>query len=157
VRHLFLESPQFKRLLVAVDGSDNAARAARVAIALAEKFNAELIVCHAIQTPFYSFTQDGLAVPADVLKDYIAAAREDANIMVDKLVQLAQASHVKAISLIQENTFSVVEAIVNLAESRAVDLIVIGTRGRTGFKKLLMGSVSSGVINHAQCPVLVVR
>jgi len=152
-----LESPQFKRLLVAVDGSDNAARAARVAIALAEKFNAELIVCHAIQTPFYSFTQDGLAVPADVLKDYIAAAREDANIMVDKLVQLAQASHVKAISLIQENTFSVVEAIVNLAESRAVDLIVIGTRGRTGFKKLLMGSVSSGVINHAQCPVLVVR
>ena len=152
-----MESPQFKRLLVAVDGSDNAARAARVAIALAEKFNAELIVCHAIQTPFYSFTQDGLAVPADVLKDYIAAAREDANIMVDKLVQLAQASHVKAISLIQENTFSVVEAIVNLAESRAVDLIVIGTRGRTGFKKLLMGSVSSGVINHAQCPVLVVR
>ena len=152
-----MESPQFKRLLVAVDGSDNAARAARVAIALAEKFNAELIVCHAIQTPFYSFTQDGLAVPADVLKDYIAAAREDANIMVDKLVQLAQANHVKAVSLIQENTFSVVEAIVNLAESRGVDLIVIGTRGRTGFKKLLMGSVSSGVMNHAQCPVLVVR
>lgn len=152
-----MESPQFKRLLVAVDGSDNAARAARVAIALAQKFNAELIVCNAIQTPFYSFTQDGLAVPADVLKDYIAAAREDANIMVNKLVQLAQASHVKAISLIQENTFSVVEAIVNLAESRSVDLIVIGTRGRTGFKKLLMGSVSSGVMNHAQCPVLVVR
>jgi len=152
-----LDSPQFKRLLVAVDGSDNASRAARVAIALAEKFNAELIVCHAIQTPFYSFTQDGLAVPTDVLKDYIAAAREDATIMVDKLVQLAQASHVKAVSLIQENTFSVVEAIVNLAESRGVDLIVIGTRGRTGFKKLLMGSVSSGVMNHAQCSVLVVR
>jgi nucleotide-binding universal stress UspA family protein len=157
VRLLFLESPQFKRLLVAVDGSDNAARAARVAIALAEKFNAELIVCHAIQTPFYSFAQDGLAVPADVLKDYVAAAREDAKIMVDKLVQLAHAYHVNAVSLIQENIFSVVEAIVNLAESRGVDLIVIGTRGQTGFKKLLMGSVSSGVMNHAHCPVLVVR
>jgi len=156
-RDRFLESSKFKRILVAVDGSDNAARAANVAITLAEKFNAELIVCHAIQTPFYSFTQDGLAVPADVLKDYIAAAREDARMMVDKLVHLAETVHVKTVSLIQENTFSVVEAIVNLAENRSVDLIVIGTRGRTGFKRLLMGSVSSGVINHAQCPVLVVR
>jgi len=152
-----LEQMKFERILVAVDGSDNAARAAKVATTLAEKFNAELIVCHAIQSPFYSFTQDGLAVPPDVLKDYIAAAREDAKNMVAKLVQLAEAAHVKAVSAIQENTFSVVEAIVNLAESRSVDLIVIGTRGRTGFRRLLMGSVSSGVVNHARCPVLVVR
>lgn len=147
----------FERILVAVDGSDNATQAAKVAITLAQKFEAELIVCHAIQSPFYSFTQDGLAVPADVLKDYIAAAREDANNMVNKLTQLAEAAHVKAVSAIQENAFSIVEAIVNLAESRAVDLIVIGTRGRTGFRRLLMGSVSSGVVNRAQCPVLVVR
>ena len=142
---------------MAVDGSDNAARAANVAIVLAQKFEAELIVCHAIQTPFYSFTQDGLAVPADVLSYYVAAAREDANAIVNKQVQLAEAAHVKTQSVIQENVFSVVEAIVNLAQSRDVDLIVIGTRGRTGFKKLLMGSVSSGVISHAHCPVLVVR
>ena len=152
-----MEPPQFKRLLVAVDGSDNAARAARVATAIAGKFNAQLIVCHVIQTPFYSFAQDGLAVPADVLKDYIAAAREDAKITVEKLVEVAKASHVTAVSVIQENALSVVEAIVDLAERRGVDLIVIGTRGRTGFKKLLMGSVSLGVMNHAQCPVLVVR
>ena len=152
-----LEQMKFERILVAVDGSDNAARAAEVATTLAEKFNAELIVCHAIQTPFYSFTQDGLTVPADVLKDYIAAAREDAEMMVNKIVQLAKVAHVKAVSVVQENTFSVVEAIVNLAERRSVDIIVIGTRGRTGFKRLLMGSVSSGVVNHARCPVLVVR
>jgi nucleotide-binding universal stress UspA family protein len=142
---------------VAVDGSDNAVRAAKVAIAMAEKFSSELIICYVIQTPFYSFTQDGLSVPTDVLKDYIEAAREDAKIIVDKLVQLAETVHVKAVSVIQENTFSVVEAIVNLAESRSVDLIVIGTRGRTGFRRLLMGSVSSGVLNHAHCPVLIVR
>jgi len=92
-----------------------------------------------------------------VLKDYIAAAREDAKIMVGKLVQLAEAAHVKVVSAIQENTFSVVEVIVNLAESRSVDLIVIGTRGRSGFRRLLMGSVSSGVVNHSRCSVLVVR
>ena len=145
------------RILVAVDGSENATQAAKVAITLAEKFGAELIICHAIQPPFYSFTQDGLAVPADVLKYYITAAHDEAKAMVDTLVQLAEASHVKAESAIQENTLSVVETIVNLAASRSVDLIVIGTRGRTGFKKLLMGSVSSGVMNHAHCPVLVVR
>jgi nucleotide-binding universal stress UspA family protein len=152
-----LESLKLRRILAAVDGSNNATRAAKAAITLADKFNAELIICNAIQTPFYSFTQDGFAVPADVLKDYIAAAREDAKMMVNKLVQLAEAAHVKAVSVIQENTLSVVEAIVNLAETRNVDLIVIGTRGRTGFRRLLMGSISSGVMNRAQCPVLVVR
>jgi nucleotide-binding universal stress UspA family protein len=152
-----MEETKFGRILVAVDGSENAARAAKVAITLAEKFGSELIVCHAIQTPFYSFTQDGLAVPADVLKEYVDAAREDAKLMVGKLVESAKAAHVNASSVIQENAFSVVEAVVNLAANRSVDLIVIGTRGRTGFKKLLMGSVSSGVLNHANCPVLVVR
>jgi len=68
-----LEQMKFERIVVAVHGSDNAARAAKVATTLAEKFNAELIVCHAIQSPFYSFTQDGLAVPPDVLKQILAS------------------------------------------------------------------------------------
>jgi len=152
-----MEQTGFKRILVAADGSDNSARAANFAITLAEKFNAELIICLAIQTPFYSLTQDGLAIPTDVFKDYMAAARESAKITVDKILNQAGAAHVKAESAILENTFSIVEAILNLADTRNVDLIVIGTRGRTGFKKLLMGSVSSAVLNHAHCPVLVIR
>ena len=152
-----MESTTFQRILVAVDGSDNATRAAKVAITLAEKFNAELTICHAIQTPFYSFTQEGLTVPTDVLKEYTTAASENAKTMLAKLVQSAEAVHVKAVSAIQENAFSIVEAIVNLAENRKIDLIVIGTRGRTGLRRLLMGSVSSGVVNEANCPVLVVR
>jgi len=148
---------KIKRILVAVDGSDNATRAANEAITFAEKFNAELVVCHAIQTPFYSLTQDGLTVPANVLENYIAASRADAKNMVDKVVKMAEAAHVATTTVILENTLSIVEAIVGLAANRNIDLIVMGTRGRTGFKKLLMGSVSSGVTNHAQCPVLVVR
>jgi nucleotide-binding universal stress UspA family protein len=148
---------KFERILVAVDGSDNAVRAAKVAVTLAEKFNAELIICHAIQTPFRSFAQNGIAVPTNLLNDYLAAARGDAKNTVDKVTRLAEIDRVKAVRVIQENVFSVVEAIVNLAEKRKVDLIVIGTRGQSGFKKLLMGSVSSGVLSHAACPVLVVR
>jgi nucleotide-binding universal stress UspA family protein len=52
---------------------------------------------------------------------------------------------------------SVVEAIVTYASSEKFDVIVIGTRGNTGFRRLLVGSVSSGVLNHAHCPVLLVR
>ena len=52
---------------------------------------------------------------------------------------------------------SVADAIITYSERNNVDLIVIGTKGRTGLKKFLLGSVASGVISHANCPVLVVR
>ena len=147
---------EFKRLLVAVDGSDNAIRAAKVAVSLAEKFGAELIVCHVIPTPSYSLAQAGM-VATTILSDYFAAARKDAKKTVDEAVRLAEIEGVKAIGVIHDNMFSVVEAIVNLAEEKNIDLIVIGTRGLTGFRKLLVGSVSSGVIAHAHCSVFIVR
>jgi nucleotide-binding universal stress UspA family protein len=52
---------------------------------------------------------------------------------------------------------SIVGAIVEYAEREKIDLIVIGTRGRSGFKKLLLGSVPSGVVTYATCPVMVVK
>ncbi len=69
----------------------------------------------------------------------------------------AEAKNVKATAIIQEDSFSVVETIVDHGTKYNVDLIVIGTRGLTGFKKLLVGSVSSGVLHHAHCSVLIVR
>lgn len=52
---------------------------------------------------------------------------------------------------------SIVSEIIEFAERENIDLIIMGTRGRTGFKKLLLGSVASGVVNFAHCPVLVIR
>ena len=52
---------------------------------------------------------------------------------------------------------SVIDSILSYAEDNKIDIIVIGTRGLTGFKRLLVGSVALGVINHARCPVLLVR
>jgi len=52
---------------------------------------------------------------------------------------------------------SVIGSIIDYATSRDVDLIVIGTRGRTGLRRFLMGSVANGVVQHAHCPVLLVR
>jgi len=147
---------EFKRLLVAVDGSENAARAAQVAVALAKRFGAELIVCYVIPTPTYS-SQAGVLGAGELLRDYFEDAHKEANKVVDGVVKLAEADDVKAIAVIRDNVFSVVEAIVNLAKDRNADLIVIATRGLTGFRKLLVGSVSSGVTAHAHCSVLLVR
>jgi nucleotide-binding universal stress UspA family protein len=52
---------------------------------------------------------------------------------------------------------SVVESITDYATTKNIDLIVIGTRGRTGLKRFLMGSVANGVVLHAHCSVLLVR
>jgi nucleotide-binding universal stress UspA family protein len=52
---------------------------------------------------------------------------------------------------------SIIGAIVEYAERENIDLIVIGSRGLTGFRKLLLGSVASGVVTYAHCPVLVVK
>ena len=142
---------EFKRLLLAVDGSANALRAARVAVNIAKKFVAELIVCHVIATPAYSSLQP------TTLTEYFVSARDDGKKLVGKVLRMAEADNVTAHELIVENVFSVVEAIVKNAAGRNVDLIVIGTRGLTGFRKAVMGSISSGVVSHAQSSVLVVR
>ncbi len=52
---------------------------------------------------------------------------------------------------------SVADAIIGYATKNKIDLIVIGTKGRTGLKRFLLGSVAQGVVQHAQCPVLLVR
>ena len=52
---------------------------------------------------------------------------------------------------------SIVKEIIEYSERENIDLIIIGTRGRTGFKKVLLGSVASGVLNFAHCPVLIVK
>ncbi|MDE1844926.1 MAG: universal stress protein, partial [Thaumarchaeota archaeon] len=52
---------------------------------------------------------------------------------------------------------SIVGAITNYAENENVDLIIVGTRGRTGFKKILLGSVASGIVTYATCPVMVIK
>jgi nucleotide-binding universal stress UspA family protein len=91
------------------------------------------------------------------MRGYYEATRTEGNRIVCEIVKLAEADGVKASSTIGENVFSILEGIVKLAEDMNIDLIVIGTRGLSGFKKLLVGSVSSGVINHSKSSVLLVR
>ena len=58
---------------------------------------------------------------------------------------------------IAENSCFVAESIIEYATRKNIDLIVIGTRGRTGLKRFFMGSIANGVVQHAHCSVLLVR
>jgi len=109
----------------------------------------------------YFLTQPGTRSHDNILEE----KRTEAKKWLDKIeksmleaVGEPRASKAKFRSEIIEDPFSRVEsAIINYAESEGVDLIVMGTRGRSGFKRILLGSVASGVLSYAHCPVMTVR
>jgi nucleotide-binding universal stress UspA family protein len=142
---------------VAVDGSDYSKRATEVAVTLCKAVDAELVAFHAIPVPRYSFTSEAGGMYPFPLDQYFASARKEAQGLVDDAVALAKNNGVQATGLVAAPTYSIVEAIVQAAISHNIDLIVLGSRGLSGFKKLLVGSVSSAVVNHAHCSVLVAR
>ena len=143
---------QFRRILVAADGSENSKKAAEVAVNLAKRCEAELTVVHVIARPTYPIAgTEGIDG-----SDYFAAARNESKEWIDSAVRLAESNGVKAFGKVLESG-SIVKAILDYAAKDKVDLIVLGTRGLSDFKRLLIGSVSSGVVNHSECSVLVVR
>ncbi len=155
----------FKKILVALDGSESSQKAARAALELAEKLKADLLVLHAISPPttYYHSTiasPTGMSLPAPSQHEidaYYAYAKRVATSIVDEVEFKGKKLGIHVKTEIPEAVSSVVETILNHATKENVDLIVVGTRGLGGFKKLLLGSVSNGIVSHAHCPVLVVR
>jgi nucleotide-binding universal stress UspA family protein len=148
--------PSFRRILVPVDGSANSKKASEVAIGLAKKYGAKLTLFHVVVTPASMITAESMA-PFTNLNEYWAEAREEAEKFQSAIVAMARASGIEVETKIADNFSSAVQAIVEQSEKVEADLIVMGTRGMGGFKRMLLGSVSSGVVGHAHCSVLVVR
>src|ERR687892_90247 len=158
-------SKKIKKVLLLIDGSDTSMKAAHIGINLAKKFGSDLIgltVVDLMSLPYgYFLTQPGTSLHDDMLKEKRAEAKR----WLDKVEKFtlnasekSQAVETKYRSEIIEDPYSRVETeIVNYAESEGVDLIVMGTRGRSGFKRILLGSVASGVLLYAHCPVMTVQ
>jgi nucleotide-binding universal stress UspA family protein len=147
-------SRRFRRILVAVDGSDNAERASRVAVDIAERCESELVAFHAVPRVSHAFVP---VRSATLFREYYSDEEKAALRWIDKVMTLAKNKGVNARPDVRVAVPSVAEAIVRYATKKNIDMIIIGTRGLGSFKKLLIGSVSSGVVAHAHCPVLVVR
>ena len=144
---------KFTKILVAIDGSEQSMKAADYAIAMAKKENnnnTQLIALHVLfsQTGYaYSTNLFGLVTPSSINK-FLEDAKHEGQQWFDKIKEKTE---------VIVSTTSVVAAIVDYAEQEYVDLLVISSRGRSGFKKLLLGSTASGVVTYAICPVLVVK
>ncbi len=138
----------FEKILVAVDGSSASTRAVECARKLAKLTDATIILVHA-----YPKTPEYLGEPN--LSETIARHTENARNLIDPLAQSLQEDGIATITEILQGPPS--EAILNVADTREVDLIVMGARGLGSLGSLLLGSVSQKVLSHATCPVMVVR
>ena len=134
------------KILLAVDGSEDAVLAARAAIDLSGKTGAELHVVHAWQS-----------VPSARFESFIRAQRkQEAEELLAAQEKLIEASGGK-IARAHLRRGPAVDEILDLAGELDAGLIVMGSRGMGPVKRLVMGSVSEGVVHHSRCPVLVLR
>jgi nucleotide-binding universal stress UspA family protein len=156
-----LKSKKPSRLLVAVDGSDTSMNAADYAITLAKNNNndnneaAEIFVINVIDLPpIFKM------LPSDTRKELISIGRREANQMLDTVAEMAKRHGMEKKKLnteIVETPDSAADEIIRYAQEKDVDLIVVGTKGRSGMSKALLGSVASKVVTYSPCSVLVVR
>ena len=137
----------FSRLLVAIDGSESAKKAFEKSIYLAQKCNSKIDLVHVVQCELGGDSAttfeliDELKTKAQkMLEEYKIEAAKN-NIPIQIMVTQGDPAKV----------------IIELAKAKSYDLIIMGTRGRTAFQELLIGSVSQKVMHHASCPVMVVR
>jgi nucleotide-binding universal stress UspA family protein len=138
----------FENILVAVDGSKHSDAAFDVAMDIAQKYGSQLFVLHVFQ----GGTGSGTMVSPDFEDDMSSAGQQILNSYEAK-VKEARLQNVRM--LLQEGDAA--QRIIETASEVKCGLIIIGSRGRGGFKELLLGSVSHKVTNHAGCPVLVVK
>lgn len=142
-----------------MDGSESSMKAADYAVMLAKQNGAQLIALNVIVSQLgyeYSAGAFGLVTP-NAKKNVLDKSKQEAQKWFDDIGKNAVANGVKLSTEVVASPTSVVPAIVDYAEKNKVDLIVVGTRGRSGFTKLLLGSVASGVVTYASCPVMVVK
>ena len=145
---------QYSKILYATDYSKASTRALDEAIALAKQNAAELLVLHVID-PVPPYVAGDDIGGAELYMKLEETTKQDAETSMNKLMEKLRKLKVNAKSLLLRGTAP--EQIVKTAKSRRANLIVIGTHGRTGLSKLLMGSVANKVVSTAHCPVLSVH
>ena len=138
-------------ILVPVDFSAHSEEAVRYAVGLAKRFGSTLHLLHAYHLPVEVATPDTIAVP----RDFWASLREAASRKLGEAAEKATVEGVKVEMLLTEGAPA--PAITQAAERLHADLIVMGTRGLTGLKHVLLGSVAERVLRTAPCPVLTLK
>ena len=142
---------EIKTILVPVDFSAHSDKALEYAIGLAKRFGSKLHVLHAYHVPVPIATPDQIAIPRDFFTSIREAAAKRLKACGDKVVAEGLKGETHLTEMLP------VTAINETAQRVGADLIVMGTRGLTGLKHVLLGSVAERVIRTAPCPVLALK
>lgn len=136
----------WKNILLTTDGSRYSEAAADKAIDFAKSYGGELKVVSVVDVPSEYYAEAPKAV-----EDLIKKAKG----FVGNLKEKAEASNISTETFVGEG--DAYKVITDLAKKEKADVIFMGSHGRTGIKRLLMGSVTEGVLGHALCPVLIIK
>jgi nucleotide-binding universal stress UspA family protein len=144
---------RIRRILHPTDFSSASRPAFERALGLVRDSRAEVIILHVL-APVIPVMGEGY-IPPQTYEAIDSAARKSARKKLDALVARARKAGVRARALLLEGTAH--ERIVSAAKAQRVDLIVMGTHGRSGLARLFIGSVANRVVSAAPCPVMTVR
>jgi nucleotide-binding universal stress UspA family protein len=140
-----------RRILVPCDFSEYAEKALTWALELAERWRSRVLLLHVIPRPSY---------PPMLMGSYFDVAQFEASLQAEAEARAKEIVARAGNKAVQIETQVIIgepfSDICRMAEDEKVDLIVMGSHGRTGLRHVLLGSVAERVVRHAPCPVLVV-
>ncbi len=146
------------KIMVGIDGSEESVNAAVYAIAIAKRHNAELIAVNVLTSDIgYAYSSPGVESPPLTIREIILLAEDEVKKWFDDIKEKADKSDIRFRSEIIMAKKSTVSSMLDYAEEQNINLIVVGTRGHSGIKKMLLGSIASGLVTYATCPVLVIK
>jgi len=147
----------FKKILIPTDGSTLSAQAANAGVTFARSTGAEVVALYVTQPFAATIGFDGMAAAYAITDEaYEEAAREQAGKYLKAVTDRAETAGVKA-SASSVSNFNVADGIVQAAAEHGCDLVFIGSHGRSGLSRLLLGSVTAKVLSLATTAVLVYR
>jgi nucleotide-binding universal stress UspA family protein len=144
----------FKSIVVGTDGSDTATQAVRQAVELARIIGATLELVSAYEpVPAQRLREERRDAPEDL--QWAINPREDVDATLEAAAAVAREAAVTA--NVYPRQGDPADAILDVAEEREADLIIVGNKGMTGAKRFLLGSVPNKISHHAPCSVLIIR
>ncbi len=148
------------KILVCVDGSDKSLEAADYSISIAQNSRAQLVILNVIETEPWLYGEKAYEWGSpEKLDEAYANKKVEIQKILDQIKKNAEAVGIQSISeiLLAPRTQGAVKAILEYVEQQQIDVLVVGTRGNTGIKKMLLGSVANGLLTLANCPVMVIK
>ncbi len=144
----------FSKIVVALDGSEYAAKALDIGIEIAKRFGAALTLVHVVPSASALITSPEVST-APIMLDLSNELYQSGKRILDRGVEKAQAEGVPTATVLEHGDVS--DHIISVAENEKADLIVIGEKGLGSVTRFFLGSIANKVTYNALCPVLIVK